>query len=203
MPSNSRSRARKPVGPLKPVVNNDPPPEAEGEQTSYPSLRSALWLYLVVLLGSFSILVLLPATTVDPIFLRLIMALLVAGGMQSDFHVPYWVILASSAAIGLGTMSGGWRVVKTMGTKLTRLQPMGGVCAELSAAITLFFASAKGIPVSTTHTITGAIVGVGSTQRASSVRWGVAGNIVWAWIFTIPASAFVAAMFYGFSTLMF
>ncbi len=99
-------------------------------------------------------------------------------------------------AIGLGTMFGGWRIVKTMGQKITKLKPVGGFCAETGGALTLFLATGLGIPVSTTHTITGAIVGVGSVRRAVAVRWGVAGNIVWAWIFTIPASAFVAAVAY-------
>jgi PiT family inorganic phosphate transporter len=102
-------------------------------------------------------------------------------------------------AIAAGTMFGGWRIVKTMGQRITKLKPVGGFCAETGGAITLFMATAAGIPVSTTHTITGAIVGVGSAQRASAVRWGVAGNIVWAWIFTIPASAFVAAVAYWVS----
>lgn len=109
---------------------------------------------------------------------------------------PTWTIASCYAAIALGTMFGGWRIVKTMGQKITKLKPVGGFCAETGGAITLFLATALGIPVSTTHTITGAIVGVGSAQRASAVRWGVAGNIVWAWIFTIPASAFVAAIAY-------
>ena len=99
-------------------------------------------------------------------------------------------------AIGVGTMFGGWRIVKTMGQRITKLKPVGGFCAETGGAITLFLATALGIPVSTTHTITGAIVGVGAVRNAARVRWGVAGNIVWAWIFTIPASAFVAAIFY-------
>jgi PiT family inorganic phosphate transporter len=107
------------------------------------------------------------------------------------------------AAIVLGTMFGGWRIVKTMGQKITKLKPVGGFCAETGGALTLFLATALGIPVSTTHTITGAIVGVGSAQRASAVRWGVAGNIVWAWIFTIPASAFVAAIAYWVSWQIF
>ncbi|MBT2302934.1 inorganic phosphate transporter [Variovorax paradoxus] len=109
---------------------------------------------------------------------------------------PAWTVGSCYAAIALGTMFGGWRIVKTMGQKITKLKPVGGFCAETGGALTLFLATALGIPVSTTHTITGAIVGVGSTQRASAVRWGVAGNIVWAWIFTIPASAFVAAIAY-------
>jgi PiT family inorganic phosphate transporter len=103
-----------------------------------------------------------------------------------------WVVLSAHTAIGLGTLSGGWRIVKTMGSKITRLQPAGGVAAESAAAVTLFFTSAHGIPVSTTHTITGAIVGVGSTQRVSAVRWGVASRVVWAWVLTIPG-AFVIA----------
>jgi PiT family inorganic phosphate transporter len=109
---------------------------------------------------------------------------------------PAWTIATCYAAIALGTMFGGWRIVKTMGQKITKLKPVGGFCAETGGALTLFLATALGIPVSTTHTITGAIVGVGSTQRASAVRWGVAGTIVWAWVFTIPASAFVAAIAY-------
>ena len=109
---------------------------------------------------------------------------------------PSWVIWACYLAIGAGTMFGGWRIVKTMGQKITKLKPVGGFCAEAGGAITLFLATSLGVPVSTTHTITGAIVGVGSVQRASAVRWGVAGAIVWAWVFTIPASALVAALFY-------
>ena len=113
-----------------------------------------------------------------------------------EFAIPLWLILACHAAIALGTLFGGWRIVKTMGMRVTKLRPVGGFCAETAGAITLFGASAAGIPVSTTHTITGAIVGVGSTQRASAVRWGVAGRIVWAWILTIPASAAIAALCY-------
>ncbi|HKX43813.1 MAG TPA: inorganic phosphate transporter [Burkholderiaceae bacterium] len=109
---------------------------------------------------------------------------------------PTWTIWCCYLAIGLGTMFGGWRIVKTMGQKITKLKPVGGFCAETGGAITLFLATALGVPVSTTHTITGAIVGVGSTRRASAVRWGVAGTIVWAWIFTIPAAALVAALSY-------
>ncbi|ARU05375.1 anion permease [Comamonas serinivorans] len=114
-----------------------------------------------------------------------------------------WVIVSCYLAIGLGTMFGGWRIVKTMGQKITKLKPVGGFCAETGGALTLFIATFLGVPVSTTHTITGAIMGVGSTQRASAVRWGVAGGIVWAWILTIPASAVVAAVAYGLSTLLF
>jgi len=117
----------------------------------------------------------------------------------ADSSPPTWIIAACYMAIGLGTMFGGWRIVKTMGQKITKLKPVGGFCAETGGAMTLFIATALGVPVSTTHTITGAIVGVGSTQRASAVRWGVAGNIVWAWILTIPASAFVAACAYWVS----
>jgi PiT family inorganic phosphate transporter len=106
-------------------------------------------------------------------------------------------------AMGAGTAFGGWRIVKTMGQKITKLKPVGGFCAETGGAATLFIASALGVPVSTTHTITGAIVGVGSVRRPSAVRWGVAGDIVWAWIFTIPAAALVAAAFYGISRLLF
>jgi PiT family inorganic phosphate transporter len=116
---------------------------------------------------------------------------------------PGWVIWSCYIAIGLGTMFGGWRIVKTMGQRITKLKPVGGFCAETGGAITLFLATSLGIPVSTTHTITGAIVGVGSVRRAATVRWGLAGNIVWAWIFTIPASAFVAAVFYAVSLVLF
>ena len=128
----------------------------------------------------------------------IIWMLLIATGYSAagEASPPMWTIVSCYAAIALGTMFGGWRIVKTMGQKITKLKPVGGFCAETGGALTLFLATALGIPVSTTHTITGAIVGVGSTQRASAVRWGVAGNIVWAWIFTIPASAFVAAIAY-------
>jgi PiT family inorganic phosphate transporter len=125
------------------------------------------------------------------------MLLIATGYAAADAATPpTWTIVGCYTAIALGTMFGGWRIVKTMGQKITKLKPVGGFCAETGGALTLFLATALGIPVSTTHTITGAIVGVGSTQRASAVRWGVAGNIVWAWIFTIPASAFVAAIAY-------
>ncbi len=126
----------------------------------------------------------------------IITGLLVTGGYLETFDVPLWVILISHAAIALGTMFGGWRIVKTMGTKITKLQPFGGFCAETSGAITLFLATRLGIPVSTTHTITGAIIGVGATRRISAVKWGVAGKIVWAWVLTIPLSAAVAAISY-------
>ncbi len=135
----------------------------------------------------------------------IIWMLLIATGYASadDITPPAWTILSCYAAIALGTMFGGWRIVKTMGQKITKLKPVGGFCAETGGALTLFLATALGIPVSTTHTITGAIVGVGATQRASAVRWGVAGNIVWAWIFTIPAAAFVAAIAYWASLQLF
>ena len=116
---------------------------------------------------------------------------------------PSWVVLSCYAAISAGTLFGGWRIVKTMGQRLTKLKPVHGFCAETGGALTLFLAATLGVPVSTTHTITGAIVGVGATQRASAVRWGVAGTIVWAWIFTIPASAFVAAVSYWISLQIF
>jgi PiT family inorganic phosphate transporter len=124
----------------------------------------------------------------------IIAGVLFAGGYLDTFDIPLWVILAAHAAIALGTLSGGWRIVHTMGQRVTRLQPIGGFAAETSGAITLFLASKLGIPVSTTHTITGAIVGVGATRRLSAVRWGVAGRIVWAWVLTIPCSAAIAAI---------
>ncbi|WP_332848216.1 inorganic phosphate transporter [Massilia sp. S19_KUP03_FR1] len=126
----------------------------------------------------------------------IIWMLLIVAGVSStaDATPPLWVIVSCYTAISLGTLFGGWRIVKTMGQKITKLKPVGGFCAETGGAITVFIATFMGIPVSTTHTITGAIVGVGSAQKMSAVRWGVAGNIVWAWIFTIPASAFMAAI---------
>ena len=135
----------------------------------------------------------------------IIWMLLIATGYAAaeDKAPPTWTIVSCYAAIACGTMFGGWRIVKTMGQKITKLKPVGGFCAETGGAMTLFLATAMGIPVSTTHTITGAIVGVGSAQRASAVRWGVAGNIVWAWIFTIPASAFVAGIAYWVSLQLF
>jgi len=119
-----------------------------------------------------------------------------AGYLTPDSPVPYWVILSCHAAIALGTLSGGWRIVKTMGLGITKLRPVGGFCAETAGAVTILGASHLGIPVSTTHTITGAIVGVGATHRLSAVKWGVAGRIVWAWVFTMPASALIAAITY-------
>ena len=120
--------------------------------------------------------------------------LIAAGALPANADVPLWVVLSAHVAIGLGTLFGGWRIVKTMGFKLTRLQPAGGVAAESAAALTLFFTSAQGIPVSTTHTITGAIVGVGAARRLSAVRWRVAGRVVWAWVLTIPGAALMAAV---------
>ncbi|MBI2493409.1 MAG: inorganic phosphate transporter [Candidatus Rokubacteria bacterium] len=119
--------------------------------------------------------------------------LFTTGHLGPEFYVPFWVVLAAGAALGLGTMFGGWRIVKTMGMRITKLRPVGGFCAETAGAVTLIGTAIAGIPVSTTHTISGAIMGVGSMQRFSAVRWGVAGRIVWAWILTIPASALVAA----------
>ena len=118
---------------------------------------------------------------------------LFAGGLITEFRIDLWVILSAHAAISLGTLSGGWRIIHTMGSKITRLQPVGGFAAETAGAVSLFTATSLGVPVSTTHTITGAIVGVGATRRLSAVRWGIAGQIVWAWILTIPASAAIAA----------
>jgi len=124
----------------------------------------------------------------------IITTLLVASGYQKEFNVPFWVEFLCYTAIGLGTMFGGWRIVKTMGAKITKLQPLGGFCAETAGAIALLIATYGAVPVSTTHTITGAIMGVGATKRLSAVKWGVAGRIVWAWILTIPASAAVSAI---------
>ena len=128
----------------------------------------------------------------------IILALLIATNkVAPTSDVPLWVVLSAHTAIALGTLSGGWRIVHTLGSRITKLQPAGGVSAETAAAATLFFVSAHGIPVSTTHTITGCIVGVGSIHRLSAVRWGVAGRVVWAWILTIPGAALVAAVSYG------
>jgi PiT family inorganic phosphate transporter len=126
----------------------------------------------------------------------IIWLLLIAAGIAdaAASRPPEWVVVSCYAAIAVGTMFGGWRIVKTMGQKITKLKPVGGFCAETGGAMTLFVASSFGVPVSTTHTITGAIVGVGSSQKVSAVRWGLAGTIVWAWIFTIPASAAMAAL---------
>ena len=126
----------------------------------------------------------------------IIWLLLITAGLatKDPKTLPYWVVISCYIAISLGTLFGGWRIVKTMGQKITKLKPVGGFCAETGGAITLFIASSFGIPVSTTHTITGAIVGVGAARKLSAVRWGLAGNIVWAWVLTIPASAFIAAL---------
>jgi PiT family inorganic phosphate transporter len=132
----------------------------------------------------------------------IITGLLVTAGHLKTFDVPLWVVLISHAAIALGTMFGGWRIVKTMGTKITKLQPFGGFSAETAGAITLFVATHLGIPVSTTHTITGAIVGVGATRRVSAVKWGVAGGIVWAWVLTIPLAAGMAALCYAVLSIL-
>ncbi|HLW80110.1 MAG TPA: inorganic phosphate transporter [Terriglobia bacterium] len=121
---------------------------------------------------------------------------LFTAGILNRFYIPFWVVLMAHAAIGLGTLAGGWRIVKTMGMKITKLRPVGGFCAETAAATCLLSTALAGIPVSTTHTIAGGIMGVGSIQRLSAVRWGVAKNIVWAWILTIPVSALVAAIFF-------
>jgi inorganic phosphate transporter, PiT family len=127
----------------------------------------------------------------------IIAGVLFAGGYISAFRIDLWVILIAHAAIALGTLSGGWRIIHTMGSKITKLQPVGGFAAETAGAISLFTATHLGVPVSTTHTITGAIMGVGSIKRLSAVRWGVAGRIIWAWILTIPASALIAALTYA------
>jgi PiT family inorganic phosphate transporter len=126
----------------------------------------------------------------------IIAGVLFAGGYISAFRIDLWVILMAHAAIALGTLTGGWRIIHTMGSKITKLQPVGGFSAETAGAISLFSATHFGVPVSTTHTITGAIIGVGSIRRLSAVRWGVAGRIVWAWILTIPAAATIAALVY-------
>jgi PiT family inorganic phosphate transporter len=126
----------------------------------------------------------------------IITTVLVAGGYLTSFHVPFWVVLAAHTAIGLGTLSGGWRIIHTMGSRITKLQPVNGFAAETGASIAILIATQFGIPVSTTHAITGAIVGVGATRRLSAVRWGVAGRIVWAWVLTIPAAAVIAAATY-------
>jgi PiT family inorganic phosphate transporter len=127
---------------------------------------------------------------------------LVTGGYLAVFEVPLWVVLAAHTAIGLGTLSGGWRIIKTMGSRITKLQPAGGFAAETGASVAIYTATALGVGISTTHTITGAIVGVGTTRRLSAVRWGVAGQIVWAWILTIPASATIGAICYAMTALL-
>jgi PiT family inorganic phosphate transporter len=133
----------------------------------------------------------------------IIWMLLIAAGYTSANEVPIWVVIACYVTIGLGTLFGGWRIVKTMGQRITKIRPVGGFCAELSGSIALFLATALGIPVSTTHTITGSIVGVGTAQSVSAVRWGVAGDLLWAWILTIPCSAFMAALAWAVGRLLF
>ncbi|WP_018150706.1 inorganic phosphate transporter [Leeia oryzae] len=133
----------------------------------------------------------------------IILLLLVSNHVvPADAGLPLWVVLSCQVAMGLGTLFGGWRIVKTMGMGITKLKPMGGFCAETSGAITLFLATSLGIPVSTTHTITGAIVGVGASRRMSAVRWGLAGRIVWAWVLTIPCSALVSALCWKLGTVI-
>src|SRR3954464_7343901 len=123
------------------------------------------------------------------------------GALTGEFHVPFWVVLSCQAALGLGTLFGGWRIVHTMGSKITRLSPQQGFCAETGGALSIFLFTHIGVPVSTTHTITGAIVGVGAARRVSAVRWNVASSIVWAWVITLPMSGLVAAAFYGLARL--
>lgn len=126
----------------------------------------------------------------------IITSLLVTGGMLQTFEIPLWVVLSAQAAIALGTLSGGWRIVKTMGQKITKLQPIDGFCAETASAVSIFTATHMGVPVSTTHVITGAISGVGAVKRLTAVRWGLTLRIVWAWLFTIPAAALIGGLFY-------
>ena len=133
----------------------------------------------------------------------IIWLLLIAAGATTQDHLPMWVVVSCYLALGLGTLFGGWRIVKTMGQKITKLKPVGGFCAETGGAMTLFIASTAGIPVSTTHTITGAIVGVGTAQSPHAVRWGLAGSIVWAWILTIPACVLIAAIAWMLGRLIF
>src|SRR5207248_11631878 len=127
----------------------------------------------------------------------IIAVLLYANGyLQGDFHVPFWVVISCQIAMGLSTLFGGWRIVRTMGMGITRIRPSGGFCAQTSGAFALFIATGLGIPVSTTHTITGAIIGVGRARRVSAVRWGLASRIVWAWVLTIPGAGLIAALSY-------
>jgi PiT family inorganic phosphate transporter len=123
------------------------------------------------------------------------------GKLTGAFHVPFWVVLSCQAAMALGTLMGGWRIVHTMGSKITHLTPQQGFCAETAGALTLFLATNIGVPVSTTHTITGAIVGVGAARRVSAVRWNIAGNIVWAWVITMPVAGLLGAGFYGLARI--
>ncbi len=133
----------------------------------------------------------------------IITSLLLAGGLIPEFKVPLWVVLSAHAAIALGTISGGWRIVKTMGQKITKLTPIDGFCAETASAVSIFTATHLGVPVSTTHVITGAISGVGAVKRVSAVHWGVTISIVWAWIFTIPASGIIGGLLYSLMRLFF
>ena len=133
----------------------------------------------------------------------IITGLLFSAGIIDVFEIPMWVALSCYAAIALGTMFGGWRIVKTMGQKIAKLKPIDGFCAETAGAISLYIATSMGIPVSTTHTITGSIMGVGSIRRLSAVKWGVAGGIIWAWIITIPAAALISALSYFLVTIPF
>ncbi|MGD9501527.1 MAG: anion permease [Methyloceanibacter sp.] len=133
----------------------------------------------------------------------IIAGLLFAEGLLgADFYVPFWVVITCQAAMGLGTLIGGWRIVKTMGSRITRLKPVQGFCAETAGAMTLYLATSFGVPVSTTHTITGSIIGVGAARRVSAVRWGIAGSLLIAWIITLPAAALIAALFYAGATLL-
>jgi inorganic phosphate transporter, PiT family len=133
----------------------------------------------------------------------IIAGLLYAEGLLgAEFHVPFWVVLSCQAAMALGTLIGGWRIVRTMGSRITRLKPVQGFCAETAGAATLYLATSLGVPVSTTHTITGAIVGVGAAKRVSAVRWGIAGSLLIAWVITIPAAALIGAFFYACATLL-
>ena len=127
----------------------------------------------------------------------IIAGVLFTGGYLTEFSIPFWVVISAHAAIGLGTLSGGWRIIHTMGSKITKLQPVHGFAAETGAAIAIYMATALGVGISTTHTITGAIVGVGATRRLSAVRWGVASRIGWAWLATIPGAATIGALTYG------
>jgi len=127
----------------------------------------------------------------------IIAGVLYTAGYMQTFHIPFWVVLAAHGAIGLGTLAGGWRIIHTMGSKITKLQPVGGFAAETGAAFALLIATQFGVPVSTTHAITGSIVGVGATRRLSAVRWGVAGRVVWAWIVTIPGAWLIASATYA------
>jgi PiT family inorganic phosphate transporter len=133
----------------------------------------------------------------------IIASLVFSAGYMKTFHIPFWIVLSSYAAIALGTLSGGWRIVKTMGQKITKLRPIDGFCAETASALSIFLATHLGVPISTTHVITGAIAGVGATKRLSAVRWGVTIKIVWAWIFTIPGGGLIGGAFYFLLRLFF